>query len=163
MNMDNFSTLDISSNNNNKSTSIDYTSTSLEKILLILIAAIGLLGSTYIFTASSGTNQSPEIDNLATTIFPTEDKEEGVWKEKFKDYIKISGKKRVDEPLTFEFLGDRSQYRYVMEMGDDMRMIITSDRFPYSYKNPGKYLLELKKIDKGLISTVATYKLKIKK
>ena len=136
----------------------------IEKLLLMLIAILGIIGSLYVFTNSSNSNNNPNYHNLSIVAasasnFDTKSTAAG---EKFKDYVKIEGKKRIGEMLIFKFKKDRKAARYVMDMGNGERVIITADEFPYTFNKAGKYRLELKTINRGLISTIATKELKIK-
>lgn len=136
----------------------------IEKILLILIAFLGIMGSLYVFSSSANNNNTPNYNNLSMAAVASLDldEEDLEVKAKFKNYFKIEGKKRVGELLTFKFKKDRKESRYVLDMGNGERVIITSDEFPYKFDKPGKYLLELKTINRGLISVIATKELKIK-
>lgn len=135
----------------------------IEKILLSLIAILGFMGSMYVFSASSNGNGAPQYNNMAviaaasTYDATTDDK-----KEKFKNFFKIEGDKEAGEMLNFIFKEDRNSMRYVLDMGNGERVIITSDEFPYKFDKAGTYLLELKTISRGLITTIATKELKIK-
>lgn len=163
MNVSTINTADMSAKGMLQKASLSYPTNNIEKILLFLIAAIGLVGSTYIFAVSSGSSPTPDIGNIAAAAPITDsENEEAEWKEKFGDYIQIEGKKKVGEPITFKFVAEKDGGRYVMEMGNGNRMIITGAEWPFTYDKPGKYLLELKRIDKGLIKTVATKKIKVK-
>ena len=140
------------------------TSKLIEKLLLMLIAILGIIGSCYVFTNSSNSNNNPNYHNLSIVAASAAnfDAKSTAVGEKFKDYIKIEGKKRIGEMLTFKFKKDRKAARYVMDMGNGERVIITADEFPYTFSKAGKYILELKTINRGLISTIATKELKIK-
>jgi uncharacterized protein YxeA len=139
-------------------------SKSIEKFLLILIAILGVIGSLYVFTNSSNNNNTPNYHNLSIVAASVSDFESNTLdkKVKFKDFIKIEGKKKMGETLTFKFKKDRKASRYVMDMGNGERVIITADEFPYTFEKEGTYVLELKTINRGLISTLATKELKIK-
>jgi len=135
----------------------------IEKILLFLIAILGFMGSLYVFTSSSNNNNNPNYQNLAVAVASVSDysveDEKAV---KFKDFFKIKGKKKAGNMLNFIFKEDRKASRYVLDMGNGERVIITSNEFPYKFEKPGKYKLELKTINRGLITVVATKELKIK-
>jgi uncharacterized protein YxeA len=139
-------------------------SKSIEKLLLILIAILGVIGSLYVFSNSSNNNNTPNYHNLSIVAASVSDFKSNTLdkKVKFKDYVKIEGKKKIGETLTFTFKKDRKASRYVMDMGNGERVIITANEFPYKFNKKGTYLLELKTINRGLISTVATKELKIK-
>ncbi len=135
---------------------------SMEFFLLSIVAILGLVGSIYIIASNAAGNSNNNYNQFATT--PVVELEEDVDElgSSFGNYIKISGKKRVGNEIEFETKMDIKEKRYVMEMGDGMRMIITQPKFSYQYKEKGKYVLELKTIERGLITTIATKKLKIK-
>lgn len=141
-----------------------FSSKIIEKLLLTLIAFMGVIGSLYVFTNSSNNNNTPNYHNLSLVAASVSDFDSNTLdgKVKFKDFIKIEGKKKAGNKLNFKFKKDRHASRYVMEMGNGERVIITADEFPYKYDKPGKYKLELKTITRGLISTIATKELKIK-
>ena len=139
-------------------------SKSIEKLLLILIAVLGIIGSLYVFSSSSSNNNTPNYHNLSLVAASVGDFDANTLdkKAKFKDFIKIEGKKKVGAEMNFIFKKDRKSARYVMDMGNGERVIITADEFPYVFKKAGEYTLELKTINRGLITTVATKDIKIK-
>jgi hypothetical protein len=130
-----------------------------EYIILCLVAGIGLMGSIYLFAANSQNDSNNNFNQFATATILSSDDEV---RNSFSDYVKITGKKRVDIDLSFKTKMDIKAKRYVMEMGDGMRMIITQPSFEYKYAKKGKYELELKTIERGLITTLATKTIKIK-
>ena len=134
----------------------------LEYILLFAVASVGLVGSVYIFVDNSMNAPQMPNGNLSFVPAATLDQSSSGKLEDFKNFIEIKGKERVDAELTFIVKVDLSSKRYVLEMGDDMRMIITQPEFTYKYAKAGKYTLELKEISAGLITTVAKKELKIK-
>lgn len=133
----------------------------IEYLLLGIVASLGLIGSIYIFAANTGGNSNNNFNQFATATAVVAD-ESSDELSSFSDFIKVSGKKKVGNEIQFASKMDIKSKRYVMEMGDGMRMIITQPNFSYQYKEKGKYLLELKTIERGLITTVATHKLKVK-
>ena len=145
-----------------RTASLPYHTNQLERALLLLIAAVGILGSIYIFSATSGSTP-PEYQHSIAPIYSEQSSTaDDEWKAKFKNYIKIEGKKQVGQSLNFTFVGEKEGGRYVLEMGNGNRMIITGRSFPFTYTVPGKYKLELKKIQKGLITNVASQNIRIK-
>ena len=134
----------------------------LEYVLLFAVAAVGLVGSIYIFVDNS--MNAPQMPNGNLNYAPTVSHEQtsGADLANFKDFIEIKGKEKVDNELTFLVKMDLNAKRYVLEMGDEMRMILTQPEFSYRYSKPGKYTLELKEITSGLITTIAKRELKIK-
>lgn len=161
--MDNLSTIDMANSPVFQAPTLKQPNNQMERILLTLIAAIGLLGSAYIFLASSSGQPDNNFNSAALASVAIASDGYTDTKTKFSDFIEINGDQKANEKLTFSCKMDRDQHRYVIEMGDENRMIITVDEFPYSYKKPGKYFLELKRLEGGLLRTVATKKLKIKK
>ena len=139
-----------------------FVSYNIESLLLSVVAALGLIGSIYIFAANASgpSNNNFNQFSAATTVTEIESSEDKA--ASFKDFMNISGKKKVGNDIEFKSKMDIKEKRYVMEMGDGMRMIITQPEFSYQYAEKGKYLLELKTIERGLITTVATKTLKIK-
>ncbi len=132
-----------------------------EQILLIIVACLGLLGSVYIFADNTLLPGGPSESNIQL-FTTTPDMDADLELGDLDKYFEISGEKKVGEKLTFTFLGDLKASRYVLEMGDEMRFILTSQEFDYTYQKAGKYRLELKEIKRGLITTLASKKIKIK-
>jgi hypothetical protein len=83
-------------------------------------------------------------------------------KSDFDKYVKITGDKKIGNTLNFEIGLNLKEGRYVMEMGDGRRMILTAPSFPYTYNTKGEYTLELKEIQRGLSVLIGDKKLKIK-
>ena len=163
MHLNSYTSIDLGQDTILQRKAIDY-SGYIERVLLFFIAGVGILGSVYIFSANSGSQISPEYSNIAyAPLLSLEDDTAADAKGRFGSYVKIEGDKVAGAELAFEFKKSREDARYVLEMGNGERMIITGDRWPYTYKKAGEYLLELKKIERGLITLVASKKLKIKK
>lgn len=133
-----------------------------EPFVLCLLAAIGLIGTIFMFKQDP--NQTPSSGYAIASVESNQKVELIQHKDDydFDKMVKISGKERAGEELEFNLIFDRSQRRFVMDMGDGMRVILTKDKFTYVYKEKGTYLLEIKEINLGVINTVATKKLKIK-
>ncbi len=136
----------------------------IEKLLLVLIAVIGIMGSAIIFSINS-TTCAPKYSNMPIMAMAPVLKNDQVAgkKEKFSHFIKIKGKKKMGAPLTFHFKKDPKKMRYVLDIDQHRRVIITSKKFEVTFDTPGEHTLELKQIHRGLISTLATKILKIKK
>lgn len=133
-----------------------------EPFVLSFLAAVGLVGTIFMFKQNP--NPAPSNAYVIATV-ETKQKVESIQHKDDYDFdkmVKISGKEKVGEELEFNLIFDRSQRRFVMEMGDGMRVILTRDNFTYVYKEKGTYLLEIKEINLGVINTVASKKLKIK-
>lgn len=151
--------LDIYSQNNRFNHLDKISRNILEKSIILAFATVGIIGTLYSFS-NRGTSTSTQNFNQFSTSHIGAVSEEV--KSKFKDYVAIKGDYKAEKDLDFQMVGDLSDGRYIMEMGDGMRIIITQKEFSYMYADKGSYLLELKRIKKGLVSTVATKKIKIK-
>jgi hypothetical protein len=143
-----------------------YLTTNFEPFLLSMLVITGIVGSVYLFgqklivgetsSMSAGNASSPSLAGILL-----DDWEAGA-SDLFDEYVKIADKKKAGELLEIEFLKDPKASRYVMEMGDGVRLIVTQQKLMYTYETPGKYVIELKEIKNGLLSIVGTKKIKIK-
>lgn len=82
----------------------------------------------------------------------------------FDDYVLIEGKKRVDNPIIFEFLKEKlpSDHRYMMDMGDGMRVMLTQTRFDYAYKEKGRYVIDLIGVKNAVVTKIASKTIRIR-
>jgi hypothetical protein len=132
-----------------------------EYLLLCFVAIIGLSGSIFVLSQKKGLSKN-ELSQFAPAIVLDEKKSD------FDKYVSISGNKKAGEALHFEIKNleiispSQGSKRYVMEMGDGSRMIITQSSFDYKYASKGEYKLELKEIQRGLLILIGEKKLKIK-
>lgn len=137
--------------------------TYLEYVLLLLVAGLGILGTVYVFSSTSNNSNPNPLYGTAMVAGASHN-----WsvsddtKEKFKDYIEMDGDRRVDSKIRFTLKQDNKASRYVLEMGNGERVILTQQWFDYTYREVGEYLLEIKEIRKNLIYTLASKKIKIK-
>ncbi|MBK8700828.1 MAG: hypothetical protein IPN29_15300 [Saprospiraceae bacterium] len=125
-----------------------------EYILLFLVAATGLLCSAF---ALSDNSSMPSNENFRQVVSL-----DAARKSDFDKYVKIEGERKTGSELQFEISLNLAEKRYVMEMGDGRRMILTSPKFNYTYPAKGEYILELKEIQRGLIVLIGEKKVKIK-
>jgi hypothetical protein len=125
-----------------------------EYALLLVVAATGLLCSAFALADKSSLPPDGAFKQVVSYDLAK--------KSEFDKYVKISGDKKNGNELEFEISLDLKASRYVMEMGDGRRMILTQPNFTYVYETKGEYILELKEIQKGLIVVVGDKKLKIK-
>lgn len=140
----------------------------LEPFLLSMMLLAGVIGSLYIFgeklihesgKSVAGLSHDPENATMAMTLLNhDEDKSTS----DFNDYIRMDKKVISGKDFNFTFLQDEKASRYVMEMGDGVRLIITQKDLTYMYKEPGTYYIELKEIKDGLMHIVGTKKIKVK-
>ncbi|MBK9735882.1 MAG: hypothetical protein IPO92_13375 [Saprospiraceae bacterium] len=143
-------------------------STHFEPMLLSLLVLTGFIGSIYLFGQNIQGNHSgqfstaqtdPENASISNILFASEeDNASG----DFDDFVKMPDKTEAGKVFYFDFLQDEKASRYVMEMGDGVRLIVTQKNLQYTYKEPGKYIVELKEIKRGLLNLIGTKKIKVK-
>ena len=135
-----------------------------EPILLGLLAIVGIFGSLYLIGYNIGKNTEggklPEYAAI-TSILNVSEKDEFSSGD-FDYYVKMNSKAMAGEVIIIDFLQDHSASRYVMEMGNGERLIVTQNNLIYTYEEPGKYVIELKEIRRGLLHLVGTKKIRIK-
>jgi len=144
-------------------------SSQFEPLLLSFLVLAGIIGSSYILgekllmdaSSSLTTLQGgePEKSTIAS-IFVSSEKENA--SKELSEYLSMDKKITAGEDFKMTFLKDEKASRYVMEMGDGMRLIITQKNLYYQYKEPGVYYIELKEIKDGLLNIVGTKKVKVK-
>ena len=141
--------------------------THIEPVLLSLLVLTGIIGSIYLFgqkfignesPGMSSGNQLPHSAAIATLFVGEDDKPS----DDFDQYIKMDSKQVAGQTFSFSFLKDEKASRYVMEMGDGVRLIVTQKELIYKYEQPGKYVIELKEIKDGLLNIIGTKKIKVK-
>lgn len=145
-----------------------FISTHFEPLLLSLVVLTGIIGSIYLFgqnlvlneTGSLQTTGNQPGSSLVSGLFLSHEEEES--NNDFEDYIKIAGKVEAGKIFYFDFLQDEKASRYVLEMGDGVRLIVTQKNLMYQYAAPGKYTIELKEIKGGLLNLIGTKKIKVK-
>lgn len=135
-----------------------------ESVLLWLLAATGVIGS--VFLISQHVSQPgdggkfPESASVSSMLAGIDTEEQAT--ADFDSYVKMTSKAKVGEVIEIEFLQDESASRYVMEMGNGERLIVTQKDLIYTYDQPGKYVVELKEIRRGLLRLVGTKRIKVK-
>ncbi len=165
MSINDYTTVSVSKRNFNFSQFFTY---QLEPLLLSFMLLAGIIGSFYIFgeklisDSSLATEQmrnNPEKSFFSAALIGDS---ENVASNSFDEYFSMDKKISVGKDFTMTFLKDEKASRYVMEMGDGMRLIITQKNLYYQYAEPGTYYIELKEIKDGLMNIVATKKIKVK-
>lgn len=139
----------------------------VERLLLTLVAAVGLVGTIFIINNSAMGNQPPSnpgIISAYTAGISQDVSVDDVKKKKLSRYLEIEGSKKAGNELTFSFLRDRlpEGHRYMLDMGDGMRIVLTRDNFTYAYQKPGKYTIELKGVKNAVVTEIAKKTIKIK-
>jgi hypothetical protein len=135
-------------------TNESFTQRYLEYGILCVIAITGLFCSGFALIDNS---QMP-MHNFDKTISSFESTP-GV---NFDQIVKINGNFAKKNPLNFEINLELSPSRYVLDMGDTRRVILTQNEFEVTFDQGGEYLVELKEISRGLITVIASKKIVIK-
>lgn len=139
----------------------------IEPFLLSLLVLTGIIGSIYLFGQKIifSENPSPLSDNNGapllssiTSVVKIDEAPANV----FDDYVQLDKSVVAGQRFKVTFLQDEKASRYVMEMGDGVRLIVTQKDLVYEYEQPGKYVIELKEIKDGLLHIVGTKKIKVK-
>ena len=146
-----------------------FMSNHFEPLLLSLVVLTGIVGSVYLFGQNLfNSNQDPNVSGgnqlgsaSVMTLFSESDDSANTGN--IDEYLRLGDKITAGEPFNFEFLQDPRASRYVLEMGDGVRLIVTQKNLMYNYAAPGKYVIELKEIKGGLLNLVGTKKIKVKK
>ena len=146
---------------------VHFMSHHFEPLLLSLVVLTGIIGSVYIFGQNifqENPGQAGGSNHLGTStvmaLFSESESREASGN--FDDYVRIEQDIKAGESFQFEFLQDPRASRYVMEMGDGVRLIVTQRNLMYNYSAPGKYVIELKEIKGGLLNLLGTKKVKVK-
>jgi hypothetical protein len=142
--------------------------THFEPFLLSLLVLTGIIGTIYLFGQKIVSSDPSSISSPSGSPAPLSvagffmSNEEEAPSNDFNEYIKMEGKVEAGKTFHFKFLQDEKASRYVMEMGDGVRLIVTQKELRYEYAQPGKYIIELKEIKNGLLNIVGTKKIKVK-
>ena len=147
-----------------------FLSSHFEPLLLSLVVLTGMVGSIYLFgqnlvggtnSVMNGNSNNPKsTSTLAAILIGSDD--ETYTSNDFEKYVKIKGDIKAGKNFDFDFIGDENASRFVMEMGDGVRLIVTQKNLMYNYAEPGKYIIELKELKSGLLTLIGTKKIKVK-
>lgn len=133
-------------------------------LILCLVATVGLIGSLYVFANRSmdiNFASGVEINNMMPDIMPASSMAV-ITKDKFDSLVKIEGDRSPGNQLSFTLIPDLDDARYYLDMGNKERVIITQQKFTYTFAESGEYTIELKVLKNRLLSTIASKKIKIK-
>jgi hypothetical protein len=136
-------------------------------MMLSIFVLTGIIGSIYLFghprvNTSSNDNGNP-ISNrsyLASAAFINTTEESN--RNNFDKFVHFNCMPFAQKDFYFDFLKDEKDARYVLEMGDGVRLIVTQKTLQYRYEIPGTYTIELKQINKGILSLIATKRITVK-
>jgi hypothetical protein len=144
-----------------------FITTQVEPVLLSLLFLVGILGSIYVFGQPFENNRNNLLQNNAAgptslaSIFVADSEDDGA-SNAFNEYVSLNTAIKAGEIFKFDFLKDEKASRYVLEMGDGARLIVTQKNLSYDYAKPGKYVIELKEIKNGVLHLLGTKKIKVK-
>ncbi|MFZ1703410.1 MAG: hypothetical protein WAT79_03635 [Saprospiraceae bacterium] len=135
-----------------------------ESMVLYFLAVIGIAGTIFLITnRPSIQNSGPSLPEYgAVSAFLTNMETESQLSSDFNKYIKMDSKAKVGQEVTINFLEDEKASRYVMDMGDGVRLVVTQKNLMYVYEKPGKYTIELKEIQRGILHLRGTKVIKVK-
>lgn len=135
-----------------------------ETMMLSVLAFIGIAGTVFVMSnRPSYQNAGPSMPEYgAVTSIVSSLEAENKMASDFNKYIKMASKANVGEAVIITFLEDEKASRYVMDMGDGVRLVVTQKNLEYVYDKPGKYTIELKEIQRGILHLRGTKVLKVK-
>jgi len=135
-----------------------------ETMVLSFLAIIGMAGTIFLITnRPSYQNAGPSLPEYsAVSTFFSNMENESKMASDFNKYIKMGSKAKAGEAVQMTFLEDEKASRFVMDMGDGVRLVVTQKDLSYTYEKPGKYTIELKEIQKGILHLRGTKVIKVK-
>ncbi|MEZ4910361.1 MAG: hypothetical protein R2774_05835 [Saprospiraceae bacterium] len=139
-----------------------FLSSHVEPMLLSLLILTGILGSFYVFGLNFLKSDGSLSQTQPQAYHNSIQAGTNLSSNKFDDYVKFSSPIEAGKPFEITFLEDNMANRYVLEMGDGMRMSVTNKSLTYTYGLKGKYVVELKVLKDGLFHLIGTKKVKVK-
>jgi hypothetical protein len=124
-----------------------------EYLLLFFIALIGLVCSAFALADNynhPNNNYTKKVSNFEPQSANNVD-----------NFLSISGPMEKNKPILISVKLDLSSHRYILDMGDGKKVILTQSPFEYLYQSKGQFVIELKEIKRGLISSLGEKKLEI--
>lgn len=135
-----------------------------ETMVLSFLAMIGIAGTIFLITSRpSYQSAGPSLPEYGavSSFFSTLESENKMASD-FEQYVKMNGKVKAGEKISMTFLEDEKASRYVMDMGDGVRLVVTQKNLEYTYEKAGKYTIELKEIQRGILHLRGTKVIKVK-
>lgn len=133
-------------------------------MMLSVLAFIGIAGTVFVMsnrpTYQNPGSPVPEYGDLTSIVSSLE--AENKMASDFNKYIKMTSKATAGKAVIMTFLEDEKASRYVMDMGDGVRLVVTQKNLEYVYEKPGKYTIELKEIQRGILHLRGTKVIKVK-
>lgn len=135
----------------------------VEPMLLSMLILTGAIGSFYVFglnflrSDQAFATLSDNIDKGAANAMYAPNSANA-----FDEYVTLEEPIVAGKSFKITFLQDNTADRYIIEMGDGMRMSVTNTNLMYTYELKGKYVMELKVLKDGLFQMIGTKKIKVK-
>lgn len=139
-----------------------YATKNIETVMLTVLAIVGIVGSVFLIANKpnyTSPNGAPEYAAVSGLLSGWDEENRA---SDFDKFVKMNSKSKVGETMVISFLADEKASRYVMDMGNGERLIVTQKNLIYTYDKPGKYTIELKEINKGLLHLKGTKVIKVK-
>lgn len=124
-----------------------------EHILLIVVAAIGLAGSLFVFS------ECPDAEISSVHTGPTHKAQSFSVEGNtviFDELVRIEGTHQEQQKLNIHWTTRNPDARYVLDMGNGERVMLRGESFDYTYNQGGTYELTLREIENDLISAIST-------
>ncbi len=125
-----------------------------EYFLLLFIALIGLVCSAFALVENCNHSHGSHTRKVIGLV--------GQSNTGVDQFMKIEGSFQAKEPMLINLSLYLNAHRYVLDMGDGRRVIVTQPSFEYSYPQKGEYTIVLKEIKRGLITPLGEKKIEIK-
>lgn len=135
-----------------------------ESMALSFLAMIGIAGTIFLISnrpSYQGSGPSMPEYSSVSAFFSTMEAENKMSSD-FNKYVRMGNKAKAGQQVVMTFLEDEKASRYVMDMGDGVRLVVTQKDLIYTYDKPGKYTIELKEIQRGILLLRGTKVIKIK-
>jgi hypothetical protein len=133
-------------------------------LILCLVATVGLIGSLYVFANRSldfSFSNQVEANSLLPDMLPSH-QTAVISRDKFDSLVRIEGDLAAGNELQITLIPDMEDARYYLDMGNKERIIITQQKFTYTYPKKGEFTIELKVLKNRLLSTIASKTIKVK-